>query len=316
MPFERIEPAQWWHGAEAAPPMPAEPGPWALTATAYGWEWRRTEPKTAPAPICGSTINNLPLLGTFGPWPRYTALPASPPAEVRAGDRVRRGHDLPRRVVSVVQGMAEFESRAGDLGPYFARQCDIGPTGAGRVWTLLPRDPTPDVPDADTAGIIREGMRTLDRLAARAGAAGSPASDAVPDRRRVGDAPGAPPRAVPEFLGVRVVRSVRCTGCARGPGCGGRHLTVPDDKPRDRRWDDAPRLDPDTGRAPLAPTAAADDVHALRAEARAWCADPARPLRSAIVADLERALSRALAELDHARGTSLPDPHPLRRPPP
>lgn len=74
-------------------------------------------------------------------------------------------------------------------------------------------------------------------------------------------------------------------------------LTVP----RDWRWADAPRPDPDTGTTPFAPTAAADDVPALRAEARAWCADPAASLRSAIVADLEHALGRALAERDEAR---------------
>lgn len=84
MPFDRTEPAAWWQGANAAPPMPEEPGPWALTATPYGWEWRRPEPESEP--------------------------------------------------------------------------------GAA---------------DADTAGIIREGMRTLDRLARQAGAAGHPAYDAV-----------------------------------------------------------------------------------------------------------------------------------------
>lgn len=69
---------------------------------------------------------------------------------------------------------------------------------------------------------------------------------------------------------------------------------------RDWRWDDAPRPDPDTGRLPLAPTAAAHDLPALRAEARAWCADPARTLRSAIVADLEHALGAALARAEAA----------------
>lgn len=52
MPFERNEPTRWWHGAEAAPRMPAEPGPWALVPTPCGWEWRRQEAHDAsPAAV-------------------------------------------------------------------------------------------------------------------------------------------------------------------------------------------------------------------------------------------------------------------------
>lgn len=61
---------------------------------------------------------------------------------------------------------------------------------------------------------------------------------------------------------------------------------------RDFRWDDAPRPDPDAGTVPLAPTSAADDPDALETEASAWCADPARALRSGLVADLAEALRR------------------------
>lgn len=43
MAYDKAELAAWWHGAEAAPPMPDGPGPWTLTGTAYGWEWRRAE---------------------------------------------------------------------------------------------------------------------------------------------------------------------------------------------------------------------------------------------------------------------------------
>lgn len=71
--------------------------------------------------------------------------------------------------------------------------------------------------------------------------------------------------------------------------------------PRDSRWSDRPAPDPVTGRAPLVPTPAADDVRALRAEAARWCADPPQPLRTGIVADLDVALGRALDERDEAR---------------
>ena len=71
-------------------------------------------------------------------------------------------------------------------------------------------------------------------------------------------------------------------------------MNAPDDAPRDFRWADAPRPDPDTGRAPLAPTPAADDPDALLAEATAWCADTTLALRSALVADLAEALRRAI----------------------
>lgn len=57
--------------------------------------------------------------------------------------------------------------------------------------------------------------------------------------------------------------------------------------PRDFRWWDAPRPDPDTGRAPLAPTAAADDVDGLLREADAYCAEWERAgLRSQLIPDL------------------------------
>lgn len=103
MPFDRTEPAAWWQGAEAAPPMPVEPGPWALAATAYGWEWRRLEERV--------------------PEPGLKALAAA------------------------------VLARSG---------------GSGQPRTLPPPAPVPDTHDADTAGIIREGMRALDRLATHA----------------------------------------------------------------------------------------------------------------------------------------------------
>lgn len=79
-----------------------------------------------------------------------------------------------------------------------------------------------------------------------------------------------------------------------------REAEPPDFKPRDFRWQDVPRPDPVTGIAPLAPTAAADDVPALLAEADAWCADRALPLRSALVADLAAALREMQEDRDQA----------------
>lgn len=81
--------------------------------------------------------------------------------------------------------------------------------------------------------------------------------------------------------------------------------------PRDFRWQDAPRPDPDTGRAPLAPTAAADDVPALLAEADAFCADSERAaLRLALIADQSAVIRRLLDDL--ARVTAERDRHARR----
>lgn len=72
--------------------------------------------------------------------------------------------------------------------------------------------------------------------------------------------------------------------------------------PCDRRRFGAPDPDPVTGRAPLAPTAAADDVPALLAEADAFCAGWERAtLRLALVADQSLVIRRLLAERDEAR---------------
>ena len=79
-------------------------------------------------------------------------------------------------------------------------------------------------------------------------------------------------------------------------------MNAPDDTPRDWRWSDAPRPDPVTGAAPLAPTALADDPASLLAEHDAFAADwPNRTLRVGLVSDLAAALGRALAERDDAR---------------
>lgn len=171
MPYERVEPAQWWQGAEAAPPMPDGKGPWALVPTAYGWEWRRTEPKTAPAPICGGTINNLLPLAALGPWPQYTLPPALPPAEVQVGDRVARS-GLVYRLVGITSASRsgpatatlEFPPHTG-VGTGIVWLSEIGPIGSGKPWTLLPRDPTLVAPDADTAEMVAAGLSALDRIA-------------------------------------------------------------------------------------------------------------------------------------------------------
>lgn len=69
--------------------------------------------------------------------------------------------------------------------------------------------------------------------------------------------------------------------------------------PRDWRWADAPRPDPDTGRVPLAPTPAAADVPALLAEADAFCAEWERAsLRVALVADQSLVIRRLLDRCD------------------
>lgn len=201
MPYDRIDPAQWWHGADPAPPMPDAPGPWALGATAYGWEWRRSEPD-APDPAQKAEYAwwhdlTAPLRGTVPGFP-------APPAEVRVGDRLSHRYGSgPWTVRKVADAHAVVECGGAEVP---AGLHNIGRAGADKLWTLLPRDPapipsglpvvglpppspdvqaltmeainrrfggrTPDpVPadlDADTAGILREGMRALDRIEAKA----------------------------------------------------------------------------------------------------------------------------------------------------
>lgn len=88
-------------------------------------------------------------------------------------------------------------------------------------------------------------------------------------------------------------------------------MSAPDDTPRDWRWHDAPRPDPDTGRAPLMPGAEADDVPALLREADAFCRDwEHAALRLALVAD-QAAVIRRLSD-DLARVTAERDRHARR----
>lgn len=122
MPFDRTEPAAWWHGAEAAPPMPDEPEPWALVATAYGWEWRRAE-----------------------------AEPDAPRVAVRVKDRL---HNAARGVTIVVASFTATECTGSDGAGiwYDVPDSAIGPAGSGKPWTLLPPVPAPDAPPAAGGG--------------------------------------------------------------------------------------------------------------------------------------------------------------------
>lgn len=43
MPYDRTDPAAWWKDAEPLPPKPDGPGEWEITATPYGWEWKRAD---------------------------------------------------------------------------------------------------------------------------------------------------------------------------------------------------------------------------------------------------------------------------------
>ena len=162
MPYERVDPAAWWHGAEAAPPMPEVEGPWELAPTPYGYAWRRPEPtvSTHRGPM---TLDRL----RAGLEALHASDPSSAP-EVRVGDRVRCGHDPSRRVEFMISGYAGLEGIDGGTIPYLVSLSDIGPPGSGKPWTLLPPVPMLDVHDPDTARIIREELRSLGLIGAGA----------------------------------------------------------------------------------------------------------------------------------------------------
>lgn len=222
MPYEKVDPAAWWRGAEPMPPKPDEPGlqcrhvrllpgltndpvPDDAVRLCVRREPASGQVRPAPSPLevsVGDRVR-LPPLGTVPAAMVVTGLDDA----VRVGDRVHRGHDLPRRVVSLGPEWARFESRAGDVGPCLARVRDIGPPGSGKPWNLLPREPAPErgmgaaghdattgpvvpgdanvrvavfapdgsalepapaAPDADTAGILAAGHAGLARIAERA----------------------------------------------------------------------------------------------------------------------------------------------------
>lgn len=167
MPYEATDTAAWWHGAEPLPPKPEGPGPWALTGTAYGWEWRRAEEMQpasglkaraavpGPFPPAAGVDDAVPLCVRRepSPWRERLAraeLEAAPSSDVRVGDRVRHSDGLEYRVLAVpwhgmgVAGAVAVGRQMGmhmDHGGVFLS--DIGPLGSGKPWTLLPRDPPP-----------------------------------------------------------------------------------------------------------------------------------------------------------------------------
>lgn len=139
MPYDRTEPARWWHGVEVAPPVPDEPGPWVLGPTPYGWQWRLAEPDVL----------------------------------VRAGDRlIRAGVVVWVHAVRHDPDAGFFAIAGGRNDADAVFLSEIGPAGSGKPWTLLARDPAPDPSDADLAEIVREELRALDRSEAASGGGG------------------------------------------------------------------------------------------------------------------------------------------------
>lgn len=216
MPYEATDTAAWWHGAEPLPPKPEGPGPWALTGTAYGWEWRRAEdappsPSLKPRAVVpgpflpvGGVDDAIPLCVRREPSPwrgrlARAELEAASSHEVRVGDRVQRGHAPPARVLHLgehegvrVAYLSGLGGGYGDLWNFRVPVGDIRPPGAGSAWTLLPRDSAPHVAttlpasmghipgpptDADLAAMRAEAQA---RIEARRTGVGDGAKFAIP----------------------------------------------------------------------------------------------------------------------------------------
>lgn len=136
MPYERVDPAAWWHGAEAAPPMPEGEGPWELAPTPYGYAWRRPEPTV-------STHRGPMTLDRLRAGLEALHAPESPaPPEPRVGDRVERA-GMTARVSAVFDFVATVRFNGQGASVLLS---DIGPPGSGRPWTLLPPDAAPAAP--------------------------------------------------------------------------------------------------------------------------------------------------------------------------
>lgn len=185
MPYDKIEPAQWWHGAEPTQGpepealdadalraflAPAKPGTCRVVRTPDGFELHSaggggglivggepfavSAPPDAPAAITG----DLRVPGAL--TPRSDAA-----CEVRAGDRVRMLHGpaaLPDAEITDVSCAAPCTvairqpcSPHSDAITHFyaVRPDEIGPPGSGKPWTLLPPVPVLDAPVLSWAAV-------------------------------------------------------------------------------------------------------------------------------------------------------------------
>ena len=157
MPYDKVDTAAWWRGVEAMPPKPEEPG--------LQCRHVRLLPGLTNDPVPDDAVRlcvrREPASGQVRPAPS--------PLEVSVGDRVRPAHDVARRVERIEAGLAFLETLGTGMTPPPVKLSDIGPTGSGRRWCLMPRDPAPvSAPlDADTAGTLTAGHAGLARIEAR-----------------------------------------------------------------------------------------------------------------------------------------------------